>query len=151
MGQIREFFRSDSVHLARYVLNLIWKIPGFVQFGVNLAHFGSKFGHPSLWISPLVLTGPPINTTNQLQSVHLRTAPYYNYSVCHGHFQIAIEVYLGTMALRPKMYQILPFNIVLIRFGYVTIVRCHSTVLSVVFFFSIVVFFFIVSPFPGFL
>ena len=26
--------------------NLIWKSPGFVPFGANLTHFGSKSGHP---------------------------------------------------------------------------------------------------------
>ena len=26
--------------------NLIWNSPGFVPFGINLTHFGSKSGHP---------------------------------------------------------------------------------------------------------
>ena len=49
MGQIWDFFRSDSVHFGAprlNVLNLIWKNPGFVPFGANLTHFGVKFVHP---------------------------------------------------------------------------------------------------------
>ena len=45
MGQIREIFRSDSVHFGaprQNVLNLIWKFPGFVPFGANRTHFGAK-------------------------------------------------------------------------------------------------------------
>ena len=73
MGQIRDFldqiqyildrFRWDSVHFdsaisssgftwpnkvtrSQNVLNLIWKIPGFVPFGANLTHFGAKLYIP---------------------------------------------------------------------------------------------------------
>ena len=31
---------------AKMYWNLIWKSPGFVPFGANLTHFGSKSGHP---------------------------------------------------------------------------------------------------------
>ena len=54
MGQIREIFRSDSVHFGaprQNVRNLIWKIPGFFQFGSNLAHFGAKSDtHAADWV-----------------------------------------------------------------------------------------------------
>ena len=42
MGQIREIFRSDSVHFGavrQNVLYLIWKNPRFVPFGANLIQF----------------------------------------------------------------------------------------------------------------
>ena len=33
---------------AKMYRNLIWKSPGFVPFGANLTHFGSRSGHPDL-------------------------------------------------------------------------------------------------------
>ena len=47
IGQIRDFFRSDFStfgSMSQIYWNLIWKGPGFVQFGVqsNLTHFGAK-------------------------------------------------------------------------------------------------------------
>ena len=50
MGQIRGFFRSDSVYFgspSQNIINLSWNVPTSVPFGANLTHFWSKSGHPS--------------------------------------------------------------------------------------------------------
>ena len=52
------FSDQISVHLARPIWgpNLIWKSPGFVQFGANLPHFGAKPSIPSVheYFSPYI-------------------------------------------------------------------------------------------------
>ena len=48
-GKYGIFFRSGAKILYR---NLIWKSPGFDPFGVNLTHFGDKFGHPAPHSNP---------------------------------------------------------------------------------------------------
>ena len=84
MGQIREFFKSDSVHGVRFAPNWtnegffsdqiqyilahktkmywIWseKNPRFVPFGANLIHFGFKSGHRDVKTLSVIATQKPL-------------------------------------------------------------------------------------------
>ena len=77
MGQIREIFRSDSVHFGavrQNVLNLIWKFSGFVPFGANLTHFGAKSGNRELNI-PSETIYQPCSTSTQWYTKKKLTSP----------------------------------------------------------------------------
>ena len=66
MGQIRDFFRSDSVH-QKMKLNLIWKSPKFVPFGAtwpslgpNLSSLAPNIGQCWVdWLTLLTYIDPP--------------------------------------------------------------------------------------------
>ena len=56
--------------------NLIWKSPGFVPFGANLTHFGSKSGHlvqvTSPWHNPL----SPLSVGPELRPLAMKSCAF---------------------------------------------------------------------------